>query len=627
MCSTVLWSNLDTSMKLPEFLTNPDPEIYFSDNFVVIDFETTNKDKGSALNKDNKLLLTVCQHGLVEKKQVVWGNEFAIAHVVEACEQADFIIAHNAKFELQWLVRAGLDLTKVVVFDTMIAAYVLSGNRQLPIGLDDTLARHGLAGKNSYVSTLIKGGVCPSEICPRMLEKYCIQDVKGTYELFEQQLDLLQYNGLLKVLYSRCLFTPVLADLERNGMHADTEQVTPAYVENINELLDINAKLDKMTGGINPQSPKQVAQFLYDVLKFDEVKKRGRPLRGKATAANPEGARKASADVIAALKPTNKKQREFLVLKKVQSKINAAITKTLKPLYNCVNETEDQILFANFNQCITQTHRLSSNGKEYSVQFQNFPRRFKKLFNSRFPGWSIIETDSGQLEFRVAVYLAQDEQGFTDIQNGVDVHAFTASIIFKEEYEECGGDMKSELGKKIRQDSKPHTFKPLYGGQMGTEREMEYYAAFRKKYVQITAMQEKWKHDVLANKELTTITGLKFYWPDTTISARGYIKNSTSICNYPVQMFATADIMPIAVTFLWHYLKAYKLKSFLVNTIHDSAIGEVHPDEIKKYSELGELSFNKDVVSYMEKLYNIEFNMPLECEIDSNDHWGTSLAA
>ena len=37
--------------------------------------------------------------------------------------------------------------------------------------------------------------------------------------------------------------------------------------------------------------------------------------------------------------------------------------------------------------------------------------------------------DFSQLEFRTAVFLAQDKQGMKDIQNGVDVHQFTADTI------------------------------------------------------------------------------------------------------------------------------------------------------------------------------------------------------
>ena len=56
-----------------------------------------------------------------------WGNEYSLATLLTAIERADFIVAHNAKFELKWLEKAGLDLSKVCVFDTYLADYVLNG--------------------------------------------------------------------------------------------------------------------------------------------------------------------------------------------------------------------------------------------------------------------------------------------------------------------------------------------------------------------------------------------------------------------------------------------------------------------------------------------------------------------
>lgn len=613
--------------KLPKFLTHPDPSIYDSDNFIVLDFETTNLDKGTALNPDNSLVLSVWYDNRDKKFHHIVGSEYEIQELVGRCNDADFVVAHNAKFELQWLERAGLDLTKVLVFCTQVAEYVIAGNRRWTLDLDSVASRYGLPHKENVVSKMIKDGVCPSEIPSHWLLEYCTTDVRLTLNLFLEQLTKLKRTKLLNVFYSRCLSTPVLADIERNGMCLDTEFVTEEYNKVAHEYTDVMRELDEFTGGINPRSPKQVAEFLYDELQFPVPKVKGEPKRVT------------SQDVIAKFKPKNKRQRKFLELKKKQGKLNAALTKTLTPLYKCVEETDDNILHATFNQTRTQTHRLSSKGGKYKCQFQNFPRVYKKLFQARHKGWLIGEVDSAQLEFRAAAWLAQDKQGFEDVLNNVDAHNLTAAIIFREEYEQVQEELgmedlshgelsRSKLGKHIRQESKPHTFKPLYGGQSGTEREMEYYEAFRKKYKDITTMQEDWIATVLNTKKLRTVTGLIFYWPTTKMHPRtGYVTNRESICNYPVQMFATADIMPIAVRFLWQLIKILKLESFIVNTVHDSAISEVKPEEKDIYNEIAIESFNKLVVKYMEDLYDVDMNLPLEAEISFGKHWSLEDAA
>lgn len=164
----------------------------------------------------------------------------------------------------------------------------------------------------------------------------------------------------------------------------------------------------------------------------------------------------------------------------------------------------------------------------------------------------------------------------------------------------------------------------VYGGQSGTEAQMKYYAAFKEKYPGVTGAQENWKREVLHTKQLRTASGLIFYWPDTKMSSSGYITNSTSICNYPVQMFATADIIPIGLVYLWHKLYLVNAKSFIVNTVHDSAIGEVHPDEEVLYGKLLKSSFVEDTYRYLKNVYNVDFNVELEADYEVKTHWNDS---
>ena len=72
-------------------------------------------------------------------------------------------------------------------------------------------------------------------------------------------------------------------------------------------------------------------------------------------------------------------------------------------------------------QAVTATGRLSSR----DPNFQNQPRGgtfpIRKVIQSRFEGGQILEVDFAQLEFRTAVFLAQDKQGMEDIKNIVSV--------------------------------------------------------------------------------------------------------------------------------------------------------------------------------------------------------------
>jgi len=106
------------------------------------------------------------------------------------------------------------------------------------------------------------------------------------------------------------------------------------------------------------------------------------------------------------------------------------------------------------------------------------------------------------------------------------------------------------------------------------------------------------------------------------MSKSGYVQNNESIHNYPVQSFATADIIPIAITYQWHRMKALSMESFLTNTIHDSGITEVHPKEIELYKKIAVQASTTDVVTYLDRVYNIQFNVPLGTGIKVDTYWG-----
>ena len=591
-------------MALPEFLTSPDPDVYFNGDYIVFDLETTNLHKGAAVVPDNELVVVGWYDSRTGETQSVRCNEYTLpADLVDSMESADFVVAHNAKFDLQWMARAGLDLSKVLVFDTQIAEYIIQGNKQLRLALDACAKRYNLGGKGDTIKRLMSAGVCPSQMPSSLLRKYNVVDVDLCHELFLIQRAILQEQEKLKVFYSRCLVTPVLADIEFQGMCLDADRVNLVTQKVTAELVEIQQQFIKLYGDVNMGSPDQRAVLLFDTLKFAPPKDwRGNPLL------TPKGKISTSQDALARLKAKTKKQREFLELYGKYSKLNALYTKTLKNAQACCNEN-DGILLAQFNQTVTKTGRLSSTGLVHSIQFQNFPRDFKPLFKARHDGWRIGEADQAQLEFRGAVFMAQDVQGMEDIVNKVDIHAFTSQTL-------------TEAGQETnRQGAKEHTFKPLYGGKSGTDAERTYYEAFRKKYKQIDEMQQAWIREALFTGKVTTLTGMEFYFPDTQQLESGYVTNSTNICNYPVQMFATADIVPISLVFQWHKMRAAQLQSFIINTIHDSTITEVHPDEEVEYGRIVEEAFTEDVYQFFNDLYGIEINVPLEAEVKSSQHW------
>lgn len=607
-----------SSNELPSWLTDLDPNLYLNKNYLVLDFETSNLDKGDPRNPDNKIVLAVWEYR--GERKVRWANEFGLDELVTACEQCDFIVAHNAQFELGWLARCGYDLSLKPVFCTQIAEYVIAGNRKWGhmSSLDQCLARRGYPQKETVVSRMIKGGTCPSEIHRPWLEEYCIKDVAYDHMLFKSQLATLQRNGLLAVMFCRCMLTPVLADIKNNGMHLDEDKVSVLFNEMAVDLRQKEMEFEEFTGGVNVKSTKQMREYLFETLNFQPpLDYRKRPML------TPGGDIQTGSAAMLALKPKNKKQRAFIGMQKELVKLRDSMSKYIRHFKRCIDENDSHVLFANFNQTRTDTHRLSSTGAYgFSVQFQNIDRRYKPVINSRVPTWKISEHDYAQLEYRCAVDMGADENGLEDIVEGVDAHGYTASIVYEADWNKAGEENDSKLEKEIRTKAKADTFKPLYGGSSGTKAQQTYYEAFKQKHKGIVSWQEENIQTALSKGKFTIPSGLIFYFGGTRITDTGYITNTANICNYPVQSFATADIVPIGVTFFWHRIRAAGLKSFIVNTVHDSVIGEVHPDEIEEYDAIAKKAMEEDTLRVLKKLYNYEFTTPLEVEGEFFDNWG-----
>ena len=139
----------------------------------------------------------------------------------------------------------------------------------------------------------------------------------------------------------------------------------------------------------------------------------------------------------------------------------------------------------------------------------------------------------------------------------------------------------------------------------------------------IAQTQDEWVNTAVLTKEQVISTGLKFYWPHIKMTPTGYIQGNTNVRNYPVQNLATAEIIPIGVTYTWHHMKDQELQSFLINTVHDSMISEEIPEETETLNEITTVAFEQEVINYLDTVYNIDFNIPLEIETETYDNWSS----
>lgn len=569
-------------------------------------------------------------------------DEFHQTELLEDIEKADFIVGHGAKYDLQWLARCGVDLTKLIIYDTAIGEYVLAGNRKWKLDLHSVCLRYGLPGKKLVYQRLMKlCKVCPSLWPEKWLKEYNLEDVVGALGVFTAQRVELQRLGLLPTMYTRCLVTPMLADIERHGMQVDKDRVTRIYRKLTDEYNTVMVEMNALTGGINPRSSKQVAEFLYDKLKFPVP-------RGKAKkqTIGKDGQLKGNlgptdTKSIAALLATTPEQERFLQIKKRQSYLEAKIGKSFQKFLDCINDVESNGLVQfRFNQTVTANHRLSSSGARHKIQGQNLDREVKPVFKCKNEGWKLGEWDYSGIEWRTAAFLSHDPVAIQGIVNKEDIHSYTASHKFRDQLIELhGGKMPTlEEIKKLyewwRQEAKPTTFSPVYGAEVGdgTPGEIAYFEAFKKKYHVLYDTQMGWCVEAMNTKQHKTITGLIFYWPNAKLETYNKrvgqrwekatrIVDKRGIFNYPVSSLATADISQIGAVCSWHRIKALGLRSFLVSVVHDAEIAEVHPDEIEVMNTTCRQGMLDDMLVYLKRCYNIDFDVPLEVEENIGDFW------
>lgn len=588
---------------------------YKNGRYLVLDFEATNYSSiGEATEKDNNLILA-CFYDSKSNKYYFDNEQNEFSLLKEYIQVSDYIVAHNAKFELQWLKRLGYNLREISIYDTYLAQWVLDGNLKLDRSLELLANRYDIPlKKEEYVSKLIKLGVNVDDIPRTFLRDYCRRDVELTLSIFKKQRNLLIENNLFHIAFQRFETCKVLADIEFNGMTLDKERVLEECARNLSETDKTLQELVEKFGNINYGSSKQLSKLIYEDLKFPVPKDHnGNEIR------SPKGELSVSkSKVIPLLIPKTKAQKEFLELYTKYSKLRSLYVKNLKFFKNCVEYNEGKF-YGRIVQGVTATHRLASSGKPYvfpsskrpmRAQFQNLPREFKKLFRAEREDWVIVEFDAAQLEFRVAAELCNDPVAIADIRNGVDVHQVTADVLSK------------ATGKTIsRQEAKAHTFAPLYGSLGKTDHEKAYVKFFRSKYSKIASEQDSWAMIVSRRKELRTKFGMVYRWPHAKVLESGSVNVRTEVFNYPIQGSATAEIVPIGLVCCWYRTEGLPCR--IINTIHDSVVVEALPSCVEQLKRQAVYSMTSDVFRFLSKVYGYEWGeTPLGVGFKVSSHWG-----
>jgi DNA polymerase-1 len=215
---------------------------------------------------------------------------------------------------------------------------------------------------------------------------------------------------------------------------------------------------------------------------------------------------------------------------------------------------------------------------------QNIPVRTEdgRKIRSAFvasPGHKLISADYSQIELRVLAHIA-DIQALKDaFEEGLDIHAMTASEMFNVPVEGMPAD--------VRRRAKAINFGIIYGisafglaNQLGIERGEagEYIKTYFQRFPGIQDYMAEQRRRVKADGFVETIFGRRVQFPNANSShpaERSFVERAS--INAPIQGSA-ADIIRRAMIRMEPALKGAKIEAQMLLQVHDELIFEV-PEE------------------------------------------------
>ncbi|MDD7281733.1 DNA polymerase I [Floccifex sp.] len=517
---------------------------------------------------DNPLFMAVCTNGSY-LDQKLYGfiscdeNEIYFEAVEDALEDKEFkqyiqkeCITWDAKEMMHLCQRYGFDIPNIK-HDMHIASFLLHSQATNTDDLLQTLkielpeSFHELSKKVKdkeafeYNRTIAVYGAFVSQLnneIEEIFEKLKNQELWDLYQNIELPL------------------IPVLFNMENEGI-----SVNENILDEINDVVD--EKIDSLSKEIygyahmvfNINSPKQLANVLYDELNLPSGKKRS-----------------TSADVLEKLQdkhPIVPCLLEYRKYAKIKSTYIDGISKHIK---------EDGKIHTCFNQTMTQTGRLSSsdpNLQNISVRDEQ-GKEIRKAFVAR-DGYQLLSADYSQIELRILAHMANEKNMIEAFNEGVDIHTQTATKIFMVN--------KEDVTSSMRRIAKTVNFGIVYGqtefglaSQLNISRKEA--SEFMKTYFASFPAIHSFMNEIIAfcqehgyvktmfnrRREISEIN-------DKNFMTREFGKRAAM--NAPVQGSA-ADLIKIAMIKVYERMNKENVKSKLLLQIHDELIFEVPDDEI-----------------------------------------------
>lgn len=509
-------------------------------------------------------------------------------------------IGQNIKYDILMLKHYGVEV-KGPVYDTMIAHYLIQP--ELRHNLDylcETYLGYQKVETESLIGKKGKNQQSMRQAPVDKLKDYACEDADLTLQLklaLDPELDKTGVRSVFEEIEMPLI--PVLADMEMAGVSLNTKELD-VFAEKLRlQIIDLEKEIIELAGEeFNVSSPKQLGPILFEKLNIVNKAKKTKTKQYST-----------SEEVLSKLMdkhPIVPKILEFRGLKKLLSTYVEAL-----PLL--VNAKTGK-LHTSYNQAIAATGRLSST----NPNLQNIPirdengREIRRAFTATDDNHLFLSADYSQIELRIMAALSKDENLLEAFRNKQDVHATTASKIFKVPLDEVTSDM--------RRKAKTANFGIIYGiSAFGLSDRLNISRTEAKELIDgyfenFARVKEFMDESIQVARDkgfVETIRGRRRYLKDIN-SANAVVRGvaERNAINAPIQGSA-ADIIKLAMINIWNELRKRNLKAKMTLQVHDELNFDVPKAELDQVKAI--------VKEQMEQAVNI--GLPLTVEMNAASNW------
>lgn len=381
---------------------------------LTIDTETTIRNKGDPFNPENKLCtigILVDENNykdyLIEYDDDPYG--YKLNEIQSLVDEASMLVLFNAKFDLHWLRRYGIQFSNKRIWDCQLVQFILNYQQTSYPSLNGVAEQYELGQKIDVIKEEYwSKGIDTRDIPIEILLEYQKQDVVLTQQIYQKQTTIIKELGIESLCRLHNMDLLMLEEMEWNGMWYDSTasiEEGDTVAEQI-ETLDTSIKRYWPDIPINLGSPDHISALLYGgVVKWEEreeflfsykdekkepawksrivkkevkVERQVEPLKG--TEGKKEGMFATNEDILRSLKARGiaKKIITSLLERRGLEKLRGTYLHGI-PKRIIESIWEFSLLHGNLNQTRVITGRLSSD----KPNLQNIDKLVKKFFRSR----------------------------------------------------------------------------------------------------------------------------------------------------------------------------------------------------------------------------------------------------